>query len=74
MDGFGTYHTIVSASGEKALSIIQENGENNKKTIELKTYKNENFLIAEFKDNGIGILSTIKDKIFQPLFTPREQA
>lgn len=52
-------------------SLLQNNIKN--PTIKIKTFeKNGSFCILEVLDNGIGISEKIKDKIFDPYFTTKE--
>ncbi|MGE0076336.1 MAG: tetratricopeptide repeat protein [Bacteroidales bacterium] len=44
-----------------------------RKQIEIKTWKNTEFVYMEFKDNGNGIPSRIIDKIFDPFFTTKSE-
>ena len=40
--------------------------------INLRTYRNGQYVIAEVEDSGPGIAQEIKDKIFEPFFTTKE--
>jgi len=41
--------------------------------IKIKAYKKENEIIIEIEDNGRGISESIKDRIFEPYFTTKEE-
>lgn len=41
------------------------------KRIIIQTCRQDNFVVAEIKDNGIGIPGTVADQIFEPFFTTK---
>ncbi len=54
--------------GINAVEAVDENGR-----VEIYTKKNEKFVEITFKDNGIGIDSKEKERIFYPFFTTKEK-
>jgi len=44
-----------------------------RKRIEIKSYKDSDFVYISLMDNGIGISSKIIDKIFDPFFTTKSE-
>lgn len=50
---------------------LQMQSEDYKPTVEVSTYRKDNFIEIVVKDNGTGIPDAIKDKILQPFFTTK---
>lgn len=56
---------------QNSISAIKSKEDNNNGKIEIDAYSQNNYVIIEISDNGIGIPEEIQNKIFDPYFTTK---
>ncbi len=58
---------------DNAIEAVHEKGGGDKGTIIVRTFRNQDRIIVEVIDNGVGIQDSVKARIFEPFFTTRGQ-
>lgn len=60
------------SNSHDALEAKMNDGIEFQKTITIKTFKKGKYIIVEFADNGIGMISREIERIFDPFYTTKE--